>query len=221
MNQGPAFAMAFYGFAALTLLGAAWVAFLGNIVRSAFALLATFVGVAGLYVLLSADLVAIIQLMVYVGGVLVVILFAVMLTARIQEISVSNRSLGRGPAVLLLAPLVGLLAVASLRLQAARIAVTEGQPTTRAIGDALLGPYVLPFEVISLLLLAALLGAVVLSRGWGTLGRTPVRLRQGVAGSPGDTDAGSVRKTLRVLQQGSAAGQATQDRKPGKEGGRS
>ena len=73
MNLEFAHGLLFYVLAALAVLGASQVAFARNIVHSAFSLLATFAGVAGLYALLSADLVAVIQLMVYVGGVLVLI----------------------------------------------------------------------------------------------------------------------------------------------------
>ena len=196
MTQGPAFAIAFYAFAALAVVGAVWVALLRNIVRSAFALLATFVGVAGLYALMSADLVAVVQVMVYVGGVLVLMLFAVMLTARIDAVNVSNRSVGVGTAAAIVLPCVAVLVVTIGRAPLGTAALTEGPPTTAAIGEALLGPYVLPFEAISILLLAALLGAVALSRGWGSLARTPV-----VVKGSGET-AVALRSTrsLHVLQ---------------------
>ena len=77
-----------------TLIGAAGVALSRNIFWSAMGLLSSLVGVGGLYVLLSADFVAITQLLVYIGGVLVLIIFAVMLTSQIQDINVSNRSMG-------------------------------------------------------------------------------------------------------------------------------
>jgi NADH:ubiquinone oxidoreductase subunit 6 (subunit J) len=194
MNHDPAFAIAFYAFAALAVVGAAWVALLRNIVRSAFSLLATFVGVAGLYALLSADLVAVVQVMVYVGGVLVLMLFAVMLTARIDSVELSNRSFRVVPALLLVLPAVGVLVMAVLGTPIGQAVPAAGSPTTAAIGAALLGPFVLPFEVVSLLLLAALLGAVALSRGWGALSRTPVV----AAGSPLPT-APPGRTSLRVL----------------------
>jgi uncharacterized MnhB-related membrane protein len=77
-----------------TLVGAASVALSRNIFWSAMGLLSCLIGVGGLYVLLSADFVAITQLLVYIGGVLVLIIFAVMLTSQIQDINVSNRSMG-------------------------------------------------------------------------------------------------------------------------------
>ena len=155
----------FYLFAALVIGGALIVAFARNIVHSAFALLATFAGVAALYAFLSADLVAVIQLMVYVGGVLVLILFAVMLTARIDEADVSNPTVGRIPGLLALAAVSILMVSSSLTVFGARGRPAPEGPTVAKIGDALLGQYVLPFEVVSFLLLAALLGAVPIAGG--------------------------------------------------------
>ena len=171
MGESIAAAVVFYALSGVALVGAGWVAFSRNIVRSAFALLATFLGVAGLYACLSADLVAVIQLMVYVGGVLVVILFAVMLTARIADVQVSNRSLGVGSGLVLVVPLAAALCFAAVGLPAAPPKSLVSSPTTPAIGEALLSTYVVPFEVVSVLLIAALIGAVLLARGWGVLPR--------------------------------------------------
>jgi NAD(P)H-quinone oxidoreductase subunit 6 len=159
-------ALVFYAMSSLALVGAAWVAFSRNIVRSAFALLLTFFGVAGLYALLSADLVAVIQLMVYVGGVLVLILFAVMLTARIGDVRATNKSLGLIAGIAAIVPVAAGLLWVAVDLPPAPLAAAAPSPTSSSIGNAMLGTYVLPFEVISVLLLAALIGAVVLSRGW-------------------------------------------------------
>jgi NAD(P)H-quinone oxidoreductase subunit 6 len=160
---GSAAVVVFWLLAGLTLAGAMVVAASRNIVHSAFALLATFLGVAGLYALLHADLMAVVQLLVYVGGVLVVILFAVMLTSRIGQAQTSNPSLGRAQgslvALLVAGPLVWLATNHDWATQP-----TPPTPTTAAVGASLLGPYVLPFEVISVLLLAALVGAVTLAR---------------------------------------------------------
>jgi len=117
-----------------------------------------------LYVLLSADFVAVTQLLVYVGGVMVLVLFAVMLTSKITEVNVSNRSFGLfGGALLFVAMAPVLVAVA----MAAPWRAVEPGPlaaTTEAIGDALLTRWLLPFEVASLVLLATLIGAVVIAR---------------------------------------------------------
>jgi NAD(P)H-quinone oxidoreductase subunit 6 len=154
----------FYVLAALTVGSAVLVAFSRNIVYSTFALLGAFMGVVGIYMLLAADFVAMVQLLVYVGGILVLTIFAVMLTAGIGDVTVSNRAVGTGPAFFTagIAAIVMLYAV--LRTQWHQAATVTTAPTTYAIGNAFLGDYVLPFEVASLVLLAALIGAIVISR---------------------------------------------------------
>src|ERR1041385_7218371 len=90
----PLGTVAFLALAALTLGSAGIVAFSKNIIHSTLALLGTFMGIAGLYVTLSADFLAATQILVYVGGTLTLILFAVMLTSRIEDIRTSNTSTG-------------------------------------------------------------------------------------------------------------------------------
>src|ERR1700729_3988267 len=90
----------FYAVAALTVGSAMLVAFSRNIVYSTFSLLGAFMGVVGIYILLAADFVAMVQLLVYVGGILVLTLFAVMLTQGIADVTVSNRAVGRAPALI-------------------------------------------------------------------------------------------------------------------------
>lgn len=156
--------LVFYLLAVVTILSAAGVACSSNIVYSAFSLLGTFMGVAGLYVLLAADFVAVVQVLIYVGGILVLMIFAVMLTHRIADVRISNRSVGRLPAVILVACLGGVMAKAVLSTTWHAVAPGTPSPTTYGIGNAFLGDYVLPFELASVVLLAALIGAVVLSR---------------------------------------------------------
>src|SRR5678816_3994868 len=102
----------FYLVALLTIFSAGVVAFSRNIIYSAFSLLGAFGGVAGLYVFLGADFVAAVQLLIYVGGILVLILFAVMLTHRITDVEVTNRAAGRIPALIIVGVLVYLLIAA-------------------------------------------------------------------------------------------------------------
>ncbi len=154
----------FYLIAAVTVISAAMVAFSRNIVYSAFSLLGTFAGVAGLYVFLGADFVAAVQVLIYVGGILVLILFAVMLTHRITDVQITNRAAGRLPALIVIGIFFFLL------FQTIRETAWVNAPervysaTTAKIGDLFLQDYLLPFELASLVLLAALIGAVVLSR---------------------------------------------------------
>jgi NADH-quinone oxidoreductase subunit J len=154
----------FYVLAGLTVAGAAGVALSRNILYSALGLLIALLGVGSLYVFLAADFLAVTQLLVYVGGVLVLILFAVMLTNRITEVNVSNSSTGLwGGAMLFVAVAPVLLAMATVTPFTLR-EPGAAQATTAAIGDAFLSKWLLPFEVASLVLLSTLVGAVVIAR---------------------------------------------------------
>ena len=154
----------FYLLAALTIGSASIVAFSRNIVYSTFALLGAFMGVVGIYVLLAADFVAMVQLLVYVGGILVLTIFAVMLTQGIADVTVSNREVGVIPSLVIVAITAGVMMAAVYRTPWKQAPPLTPEPTTYGIGNAFLGTYVLPFEVASLVLLAALLGAIVISR---------------------------------------------------------
>src|SRR5439155_128935 len=107
----PVTTAVFYLLAAVTLGSACGVAFGTNILYSAFALMGTFLGVAAIFVLLGADFLGVIQLFVYVGGILVLTLFAVMLTHRI-DVQVSNRAVGRLPGLVV----VGVVATWMIRV---------------------------------------------------------------------------------------------------------
>jgi NAD(P)H-quinone oxidoreductase subunit 6 len=154
----------FYLVAIITIGSAFMVAFSRNIIYSAFSLLGTFAGVAGLYVFLGADFVAAVQLLIYVGGILVLILFAVMLTHRITDVEITNRAAGRIPALVITGVLIYLLIDTVRETPWAKAKEITYQPTTAKIGDLFLEDYLLPFELASLVLLAAMIGAVVLSR---------------------------------------------------------
>jgi len=160
----PLGALIFYLLAALTIGSALVVALSRNIVYSAFSLLGAFMGVAGLYALLAADFVAVIQVLVYVGGILVLIVFAVMLTHRIDDVAVSNRSVGRLPAALIIGAVGAIMGTCVVAARWAQKADPQAAPTTYGIGEAFLGPYILPFELASVVLLVVLIGAVVVSR---------------------------------------------------------
>jgi NADH-quinone oxidoreductase subunit J len=154
----------FFALAALAVSGAAAVALARNILHSALGLLLALLGAGGIYVYLSADFVAVAQLLIYVGGVLILVLFAIMLTSRITEVTISNTSFGlAGGVALFIAVAPVLLTIALVTPWAAR---DPGPllPSTVAIGNGLLTRWLLPFEVASLVLLATLIGAVVMAR---------------------------------------------------------
>jgi NAD(P)H-quinone oxidoreductase subunit 6 len=154
----------FYLFAVLTLAGAGLTAISRNILYSAIGLLGALIGAGALYAWLSADFLAVTQLLVYIGGVLVLILFAVMLTNRISEVQVSNVSLGVAGGVALLLSAVPVLCFVALATPWAIREPDAIAPTTRTIGNAFLSQWLLPFELASLVLLATLIGAVVIAR---------------------------------------------------------
>ncbi len=153
----------FYLLAALTLGSGGIVAFSRNIIHSAVALLGCFLGIAGLYVQLSADFLAAVQVLVYVGGTLTLILFAVMLTSRIEKIAASNAAVGRGTAFGIVALVIFLIG----RVLGQTVWPAKDRPpmpSSAKLGHAFLTDYLLPFEIGSIVLLAAMIGAVVLAR---------------------------------------------------------
>lgn len=158
------YAALFYLIAGITVVSALGVAFSRNVVYSAFCLMGALFGAAGLYAFLGADFVAVVQILVYIGGILVLTLFAIMLTHQISDVQVSNRSVGRLPAFLLVAAIGGAMGYAMTRAPWAQREVPPIAPTTFGIGEAFLGAYLLPFELASIVLLTALVGAVALSR---------------------------------------------------------
>ncbi len=153
----------FAAFALLTVGSAFVVAFAGRIVHAVFALLFTFFGVAGLYALLFADFLAAAQVLIYVGGILVLLLFGVMLTQKIGVGELRRASFQRGPAAVLCAVLLGILLYV---VYTTRWPLGGGpQETTVAdIGNHLMTDYLLPFEVISVLLLEVLIAAAMMAR---------------------------------------------------------
>jgi NAD(P)H-quinone oxidoreductase subunit 6 len=154
----------FYLIALITVVSAGMVAFSRNIIYSAFSLLGTFMGVAGIYIFLGADFVAAAQVLIYVGGILVLILFAVMLTHRITDVAITNRAAGRVPALIIVGVLGYLLVQTIRETNWVRAKEIVYAPTTAKIGNLFLEQYLLPFELASVILLAAMIGAVVLSR---------------------------------------------------------
>src|SRR5437762_1452317 len=155
----------FYIFAVMTVAGAAGCAFSRNIIYSAWSLLFAFLGVAGLYVFLGADFPAVTQVLIYIGGILVLILFAIMLTKQIgEDPKLTNAHLalpaGAALAVVTIGTLTYMAVMAPWKIEP----VQSYQPVSAALGIAFLTEYLLPFEVASVVLLAALVGAVIIAR---------------------------------------------------------
>lgn len=153
----------FYLIAGTTLLAALGVVLTHNLFYSALCLAVTLLGVAGLYLYLAAEFLAVVQILIYVGAILTLLVFGVMLTARIADTTVPafNRQV-----VLALLVAVG-VGWALLRAigQTAGLGVQSTTVVPLAeLGRGLVTTYVLPFEVLSLILVGALVGALVIAR---------------------------------------------------------
>jgi len=182
-----AFEIIFFLFAVITIVSAGVTVFSKNIVHAAFALVFTFFGVAGIYVLLSADFLAVTQLLVYVGGILILLIFGVMLTNKVVNIDIRSQGGARIPAAIVGTGLFAVLcasifgthwitykdmpwakspwntdAVAGALKEFSKMQGSEGTATT--IGKLFLTDYLLPFEIVSVVLLIALVGAAMIAR---------------------------------------------------------
>ena len=154
----------FYVAGAITLGGALGVVMTRNIVYAAFALLASLFGVAGIFLLAFAEFLALVQVLIYGGAIVIVILFALMLT-RIEDFEhlTDHRQW----------PIAAIVAIAVFGVIAATIVTTAVRTTERqgisfeALGNSLFTEWAVPFEVASLVLLVALIGSVVLVRSTG------------------------------------------------------
>ena len=153
--------------ALLTTIPCLIVVFSRNVLYSAFSLFFTFLGTSGLYFFLDAEFLAITQVVVYIGGVSVLLLFAILLTKNVDEIRKTNM-MSRPRLALAGAAAVALLGSFIYALKGTRWATNENPDypatTIKGLGDLLLSKYLLPFEVVSILLLAVLVGSLVIAR---------------------------------------------------------
>ncbi|EKE02329.1 MAG: NADH dehydrogenase subunit J [uncultured bacterium] len=172
----------FFAIISLVLIvSALGVIFSRSIVYSAVSLIVTFLSVAGIFILLNADFVAISQIIIYGVGITIILIFAIMLTGKESDIRLWIAKAPRTLFALLIAGCIFLgisFAITNglkqfseetgiFNIQAPSVEVVQTiqeKGTTEIIGKALFTKYILPFEVLSLLLLAAILGAVVIAR---------------------------------------------------------
>lgn len=154
----------FYLFAAITVVSAIFVVFLKNLTRAVFSLMFTFFGVAGLYLSLHADFLAATQVLIYVGGVLVLLLFGIMLTQKKVEVDIRTGRIQFLPSLIAMAFLFGFLVVLICNTPWHIQGPAQFQESTSGIGTLLMTEFLLPFEAASILLLAALVGAVSIAR---------------------------------------------------------
>jgi NAD(P)H-quinone oxidoreductase subunit 6 len=156
--------LVFYLAAAGAILGGLKMVTESNMVRSAMSLVLALACVSVVYLLLSADFLAVVQVIVYVGAIMILMLFAIMLTpGQVELPAVAER--GQRLAAGLVAASIGAIALYAIfthpwNLRPAPLNVA----TTEYIGQLLFTTYVLPFEIASLLLTAAMIGAIVIAR---------------------------------------------------------
>ncbi len=150
----------------MTLSSAVLVVTTRHVVHAALWLVVALGGLAGCYLVLAAELVAVVQLLIYLGAVVVLLLFAVMVT-RAPIGPADDLDTGNRPAAVLVALATAALLVVLLvdAFRTATVDLSTVEPgSADALGKAIFRTWVLPFEVVSVLLLAALVGAIVLSR---------------------------------------------------------
>jgi NADH:ubiquinone oxidoreductase subunit 6 (subunit J) len=154
----------FYTLAFLIVVSAILVVTLRNLFHSVLALVAVLFFIAGIYLLLNAEFLAITQVLIYVGAIVTLIIFVVMLTARIGSPLIRQTNEQK---VVSLVICLALLSVLAMVLFLTPWQTNSGSPTLAnisTIGEALLTTYVFPFEIISIVLLVALIGAIILAR---------------------------------------------------------
>jgi NADH-quinone oxidoreductase subunit J len=156
--------VAFWILAVVGVVAALAVVLLGDVFRSALSLVLCFLAVAGIYLTLSADFLAVVQILVYVGAISVLIILAIMLTRDVHKGSPANRL--RIPAFFVAALFLGGVIYAMLNTNWQVSSAAPLAPTTPAIAGLLFGDggFILPVEIAPILLVAAIVGAIVLVR---------------------------------------------------------
>ena len=183
----------FWMLSVMAVVGALGVGMVPDLFRAALLLIVVFIAVAGFFILLSAEFLAVVQVLIYVGAIAILIIFAVMLTRDVQHGNLPNRM--QMPAAVLAAMLFAALVAVAVDtqweflpaeqqervdlVQTSAVTTLTGDVLTEAgitgpeeqsevqnagLADLLISDYVLPFEAVSVLLLAALIGALVLVR---------------------------------------------------------
>ena len=135
-----------------------------NLFHSALFLILSFVGVAGLYILLEAGFLAVVQIMVYVGAIAILIIFAIMLTRRLMAKDLVQRNAQWGISGLVAVLLFAVLGFVLLRVDWPVVEANVSSESISILGQELMSTYALPFEVASVLLLVALVGAIIIAR---------------------------------------------------------
>jgi len=156
--------LAFMGLALVAIIGGVLLLNLNKVVHMVVALIFTFVAIAGIYVLLSAEFVAAVQILIYSGAITIIMLFGIMLTKHDDE---SEPKTGKWRKILLFLGILGFafaVYIGIYNFNIDQVPTKLHENNTLQIGEALYSKYIIPFELTSVLLLAALVGAIILAK---------------------------------------------------------
>lgn len=156
--------IAFMGLALVAIIGGVLLLNLTKVVHMVVALIFTFVSIAGIYVLLSAEFVAAVQILIYSGAITIIMLFGIMLTKHDDD---DETTTGKGRKVLLFLGVIGFAVAVYIGIydfNVVQVPTDLHVDNTMKIGEALYSKWVIPFELTSVLLLVALVGAIVLAK---------------------------------------------------------
>lgn len=156
---------AFFIFSILIIAGAVYMLSFSRVVHMVVSLAFTFLSLAGLYVMLEAEFVAFVQVLIYAGAVSILMIFGIMMTKHQEEEKQPKRPVHNA---LLLVGILGFLGILVYAIQTATFPqaaeFNPGEDNTRAIGEMLFSRHVIPFELVSVLLTVAFIGAIVLAK---------------------------------------------------------
>jgi len=156
------FHMAFWSLSAITIGSALMIIASRNLIHAVVFLILSFIGVAGLFLTLSADFLALVQILVYVGAIAVLMLFAILLTPRAARDN--SKTAMRYPAMLLMGLIIAAGTFVALETDWGGMRDQAIGEQAKIIGESLINEYVLPFEIGAVMLTAALVGAIALAR---------------------------------------------------------
>lgn len=151
----------FHLIAGMITAGALGSVLLRNIVHAALSLVAALLGIAGIYLLLGSEFLALVQILIYGGGVTILLLFGLMLTRAVDDPIIADGA--QKPFALGISVLIGAISVGAV-LDAGWTNAVVSNVSIRQVGERLFRDYGLPFEIASLVLLVALIGAVAIAR---------------------------------------------------------
>ena len=154
----------FYVLAFIIVVSAVMVVFNKNVVHSAFSLFFTLFAISGIYVLLKADFIALTQIMVYVGGILILLIFGVMMTTKVTNVELKTKNLNTIPSLVFSIGIVTILIFVIFSTKWNIRLGLDSEETVTQIGIMLLSKYLLPFEIASIVLLVALIGSAMFAR---------------------------------------------------------